>query len=115
MSELNRPQGEMAAPASAPPLGSEPAEIKAERYRWLKSAPRALTLSEGNLFLILAVIIGLFSGMAVVFFRLTIEWIRLALFGSALALSSLRVFLVPAGVRVLVGFLMQRFFRAPRA
>jgi len=112
MNELSPPRAEIPIPAA--PVGSEPAEIKAERYRWLKSAPRSLTLSEGNLFLILAVIIGLFSGMAVVCFRITIEWIRLALFGSALAPSPARVLLVPAGAGLLVAFLIQRFFRAAR-
>ena len=112
MTELSQPGREI--PAPAPANGTEPAEIKAERYRWLKSGPRSLTLSEGNLFLVLAVIIGLFSGMAVVCFRITIEWIRLALFGSALAPSPARVVLVPAGVGLLVGFLIQRFFKSAR-
>src|ERR1700674_5889495 len=112
MTEQSQPGGEI--PASATAIGTEPAEIKAERYRWLKAGPRALRLSEENLFLILAVIIGLFSGMAVVCFRISIEWIRLTLFGSALAPSPVRVVLVPAGVGLIVGFLIQRFFRGVR-
>lgn len=112
MTEQSNPGGEMRSSAAA--IGTEPAEIKAERFRWLKAGPRAITLSEGNLFLILAVIIGLFSGMAVVCFRISIEWIRLALFGSALAPSPVRVLLVPAGVGLLVAFLIQRFFRGAR-
>ncbi len=112
MNELCQPGEEMTPPAAA--IGTEPAKIKTERCRWLKSGPRALTLSEGNLFLILAIIIGLFSGMAVVCFRLTIDWIRLALFGSTLAPSPARVLLVPAGVGLLLGFLIQRFFRGAR-
>ena len=75
---------------------------------------RSFTLSEGNLFLVLAVVIGLFSGMAVVCFRITIEWVRLSLLGSGLAPSRLRVVLVPAGAGLVVAFLVQRFFRAAR-
>jgi len=112
MSEPSEPRVEM--PAPPPAVASEPAEIKEERYRWLRAGPRTLTLSEGNLFLVLAVIIGLFSGMAVVCFRISIEWIRLALFGSALAPSAVRVLFVPAAVGLVVAFLIQRFFRGAR-
>jgi chloride channel protein, CIC family len=96
--------------------GAQPAvpEIKEAKPRWLYSGPHSFTLSEGNLFLVLAVIIGLFSGMAVVCFRITIEWVRLSLLGSALAPSSMRVLLVPAAGGLVVAFLVQRFFRAAR-
>src|SRR5271163_2634862 len=77
---------------------------------WLPTGPRSFTLSEGNLFLVLAVIIGLFSGMAVVCFRITIEWVRLSLLGSALSPSPLRVLFVPALAGLVVAFLVQRFF-----
>src|ERR1700726_4004890 len=112
MTEQSQPRGGMSASAAA--IGTEPVAVEVERYRWLKAGPRVLRLSEGNLFLILAVIIGLFSGMAVVCFRISIEWIRIALFGSALAPSPFRVVLVPAAVGLLVGFLIQRFFRGAR-
>ena len=96
--------------------GAQPAvpEIKEAKPRWLYSGPHSFTLSEGNLFLVLAVIIGLFSGMAVVCFRITIEWVRLSLLGSALAPSSMRVLLMPAAGGLVVAFLVQRFFRAAR-
>ncbi len=79
---------------------------------WLSSWARSFTLSEGNLFLLLAIIIGMFSGMAVVCFRIAIEWVRLGLLGSALAPSPMRVLLVPAGAGLVVAFLVQKFFRA---
>jgi CIC family chloride channel protein len=82
--------------------------------KWAIPGSRSFTLSEGNLFLVLAVVIGLFSGMAVVCFRITIEWVRLSLLGSALAPSQMRVVLVPAGAGLVVAFLVQRFFRAAR-
>ena len=90
------------------------AEAKESALRWLTPGPHSFTLSEGNLFLLLAVIIGLFSGMAVVCFRITIEWVRLSLLGSALAPPPMRVLLVPAGAGLVVAFLVQRFFRAAR-
>jgi CIC family chloride channel protein len=85
------------------------------RFAWLRSRARSFTLSEGNLFLLLAILIGMFSGMAVVCFRMTIEWIRLALLGSALAPSPVRLLLVPAGAGLVVAFLVQKFFRAARS
>ena len=60
-------------------------------------APRLLPeLREEHLFLLLAVVIGVFSGLAVVCFRVAIEWSRLALLGPALQPSFPRVVLVPA-------------------
>jgi CIC family chloride channel protein len=82
--------------------------------KWLSSRARSFTLSEGNLFLLLAIIIGIFSGMAVVCFRITIEWVRLGLLGSALAPPPMRVILVPASAGLVVAFLVQKFFRAAR-
>jgi CIC family chloride channel protein len=103
------------APVPAPP--SEPSSGIASRsgLPWLGSRARSFTLSEGNLFLLLAIIIGLFSGLAVVFFRKAIDWVHLALFGSAPAPSHLRVILVPAVAGLVVAFLVQKFFRGARA
>ena len=82
---------------------------------WWSARQRFFTLSEGNQFLLLAIVIGLLSGLTVVCFRLAIEWIRLALLGSAPAPSAMRVLLVPAGAGLVVAFLVQRFFRAARS
>src|SRR3974390_312629 len=72
---------------------------------------RAFTLSEGNLFLLLAVVIGLLSGMAVVCFRICIDWIHWTLLGSGLAPSHARTLIVPAATGLLVAFFVQRLFR----
>jgi CIC family chloride channel protein len=53
-------------------------------------------LEEPQLFLLLAILIGMFSGLAVVCFRVAIDWTRLGLLGPALAPSYPRVVLVPA-------------------
>ena len=48
-------------------------------------------MREDNFFLLLAVIIGLFAGLAVVCFRIAIDYTRLWLLGSAIAPGPLRV------------------------
>jgi chloride channel protein, CIC family len=52
-------------------------------------------LNEERLFLVVAILIGIYSGLAVVCFRLAIEWTRLLLFGSSLFPAPPRVILVP--------------------
>jgi chloride channel protein, CIC family len=74
---------------------------------------RHLSLRENTLFLLLAVIIGLFSGLAVVCFRITMEWTRLWLLGPALYPALPRVVLAPLVGGVVVAFLVMWVF--PRA
>src|ERR1700689_1134688 len=112
MSEPRAPIEETQIPG--PGEESAVIEPKETARNWLQTGPRSWTLSEGNLFLILAIIIGLFSGMAVVCFRITIEWIRLGLLGSALAPPRMRVLSVPCGVGLVVAFLVRRFFPGAR-
>jgi len=75
--------------------------------------PAGKTLREAQLFLLLAVIIGLFSGLSVVLFRITIDWTRTSVFGSALSPPALRILLVPVIGGLVVAFLVIRLF--PRA
>jgi CIC family chloride channel protein len=110
MSDRNAPGEGTPVPASK--REANPANSVNLGFQWLSLRARSLTLSEGNLFLLLAIVIGLFSGLAVVLFRKTIEWVRLGLLGSGLAPSHLRVLLVPAGAGLVVAFLVQKFFRA---
>jgi len=72
-----------------------------------------LTLGEQQVFLLLAVIIGLFSGLVVVLFRITIEYTRLTLFGSGLVITPLRAILAPSAVGLCVALLVMKVF--PRA
>jgi CIC family chloride channel protein len=117
MSDRNMPAEEAQLPATTPAAKGEPvfARLKDSRFKWLSTRARCFKLSEGNLFLLLAIIIGMFSGLAVVCFRISIEWVRRALLGSALAPSPLRLLLVPAGAGLVVAFLVQKFFRAARS
>lgn len=67
--------------------------IDAVLRRWTR---QIFTGSEDRLFLFLAILIGIFSGLAVVCFRVAIEWTQFAVLGSTLAPTAPRVFLAPA-------------------
>lgn len=100
--------------APAPNAAPESANGGISGLKWLNLRGRSFALSEGNLFLLLAIVIGLLSGMAVVCFRITIEWVRLALLGSALAPPHLRILIAPTAAGLVVALLVQKFFRASR-
>lgn len=104
------PPAPVVQPAELPLIVED--EQTYSRWVWFRLARRALRLREGQLFLLLAVIIGLFSGLAVVCFRILIEWIRIWLLGSSLAPSVPRVILVPTiaglGVAILVVLVFPR-------
>jgi CIC family chloride channel protein len=85
-------------------------EVLRRRLRYGKGE---LALGEQQAFLLLAVIIGLFSGLAVVLFRITIEYTRLMLLGSGLAITTWRALLVPSVAGLGVALLVIKLF--PRA
>jgi chloride channel protein, CIC family len=99
-------------PAPLPPEAAvQPVGGLLPRLRtWYGRGRQRLTLREETLFLLLAVIIGLFSGLAVVCFRILIEWTRITLLGSGLYPTGLRVLLVPAAAGLVIAFLVIRFF-----
>lgn len=101
-----------------------PAEPPDESLSWAQAAWARLRqrigwqteremLREPQLFLLLAVIIGLISGLAVVLFRIAIDWTRLTVFGSSLTAPPARTLLVPTLGGLVVAFLVVHFF--PRA
>ncbi|MGA2374434.1 MAG: chloride channel protein [Candidatus Sulfotelmatobacter sp.] len=67
-------------------------------------------LNEEVFFLILCVFIGIFSGLAVVCFRLAIDWIHLALLGPLPQTHSWRLFAVPALAGLVVAALVIHVF-----
>jgi chloride channel protein, CIC family len=75
---------------------------------------RAAALQEPQLFLVLALLIGVFSGLSVVCFRVAIEATRLWLLGSSIRPSAARLFIVLPAVGLIVAVLVQRFFPAVR-
>jgi hypothetical protein len=68
------------------------------RAFWQSWAHHIITLREDQFFLFLAILIGIFSGLAVVCFRIAIEWTQRVLLGPSLAPPPLRVVLVPSSV-----------------
>ncbi len=110
-------------PSLGTPAPKEPAAIKpavstpTRRKYWsaLRTmlSPQRFTLREEQFFLVLAVLIGVASGLAVVCFRLTIDFLHLKLLGSGLQPSIGPVVLAPTLAGLAIAFLVIRFF--PRA
>ena len=95
--------------------GSEqPVPQGKHRSIWRSWTHRIITLREDQFFLFLAVLIGIFSGLAVVCFRIAIDWTQLALLGSSLAPPPLRVVLVPSVAGLAVAFLVLKVFPQAR-
>ena len=70
-----------------------------------------LAFNEDRFFLILAVFIGIFAGLAVVCFRITMEWTRLFLLGSSLTPNPWRAFLAPSLAGLVISALIFTVFR----
>jgi CIC family chloride channel protein len=70
----------------------------------------ALSMREDNFFLLLSVIIGLFAGLAVVCFRISIDYTRLWLLGSGINPGPVRIVLVPTAAGLLLAFVVLRIF-----
>jgi chloride channel protein, CIC family len=98
------PVANSASPRSSLPTPPGGDEVLLSKWR------KGLPLKETQLFLLLAVIIGLLSGLAVVLFRIAIDWTKLLAFGSALSPVWTRALLVPAVGGLVVGYLVIRFF-----
>lgn len=76
-------------------------------------APRSAAAEE-RFFLILSIFIGIFAGLAVVCFRVSIEWIRLIVLGSSLNVTGPRVVIAPTLAGLFVAALVMVFFPAVR-
>lgn len=82
--------------------------------KWMALLVRGLSLREGNLFLLLSILIGLASGLLVVCFRISIDWIHLLLLGSALTTTPWRLLIVPTVAGLAIGACVMLFFRGVR-
>lgn len=100
-----------AGSAGAAPAGSEVASPPPKRW-WesLRTSARELALREERLFLLLAVLIGVFAGLVLVCFRMAIEWTRLWLLSSAQTPPASRVLLAPCLMGLIVAVLVKKFF-----
>ena len=72
------------------------------------ATPRQLRLRENQLFLVLAILVGVLAGLSAVLFSVSIEQVSRRLFG--LAPSSARLFLIPPIVSVVTGILLAKVF-----
>jgi CIC family chloride channel protein len=84
------------------------------RIRRTIAWPLHFAFQEERFFLILSVFIGIFSALAVVCFRLAIEWCRLKMLGPRITPSGLHVILAPALVGLAVAVLVLHVFPAVR-
>lgn len=75
---------------------------------------QGFTLQEPQLFLILSLLIGIFSGLSVVCFRIAIEWGRFAMLGSSLQPSPARLLIVLPAAGLLVAVIVLHVFPAVR-
>jgi chloride channel protein, CIC family len=105
-----------ASPGTSQPLAAAtPAPLVARaRFRWRSWIREIFAGREGQLFLFLAVLIGIFSGLAVVCFRIAIEWVQFVLLGSSMSPAALRVVLVPTIAGLFVAVLVVRVFPRTR-
>jgi CIC family chloride channel protein len=103
-------------PLTAPPDAVAPAAIGAPeqkrhfRARWESWMHAVFTLREDRFFLLLAVLIGVFSGLVVVCFRLAIEWTQITLLGPSLSPSFPRVVAAPVIAGIVVALLAIHVF-----
>jgi len=84
--------------------------LKAVVLEALERARAGLSMREDNFFLLLSVIIGLYAGLAVVCFRIAIDYTRLWLLGSGINPGPIRVVLVPTVAGLLLAFIVLRIF-----
>jgi chloride channel protein, CIC family len=103
-------------PAPGVVSGVDPVEVAAERrYRPNPAEVQRLAPNrDERLFLVLAIFIGVISGLLVVCFRVAINWIQVLTLGSAPRPGQLRLLFVPASVGLVVAVLVQLVFPAAR-
>ena len=102
------------AGAEAPPVSRETGSIRNLWATWRSWSNRIFALREDQLFLILAVLIGIFSGLSVVCFRIAIDWVHLVTLGSSMSPSFPRVLVVPAIGGIVVAILVIHVFPGAR-
>jgi CIC family chloride channel protein len=98
-------------PAAQP---HEPASQTSFWKSWKLQPLFRLGLSEETFFLLLAIVIGILSGLAVVSLRVLIDWCRLLLLGPAVIPAGLRVVVAPALTSLIVAVLVIWFFPRTR-
>ncbi len=101
--------------AGTEPVASTPVRRKYfESLRRMLGSSGVISLREEQFFLVLAIVIGVFSGLLVVLFRLLIDSLRLYLLGSSLRPPFPRVVVVPALAGLVLAVGMIHFFKRIR-
>jgi CIC family chloride channel protein len=102
-------------------ISTDPSPIDDQRVTKVPVRPRRtitwpfdFAFQEERFFLILSVFIGIFSALAVVCFRLAIEWFRLKMLGPRLTPSGPHLIIAPTLVGLLVAVLVLHVFPAVR-
>ncbi|MGH9747656.1 MAG: chloride channel protein [Candidatus Acidiferrales bacterium] len=113
MSVTSSPVADSGASQTAPPA-QQARSLRNLWATWRSWTATIFALREDQLFLLLAVLIGIFSGLAVVCFRIAIEWVHLILLGSSISPPMLRVLLVPAIGGLVVALLVIHVFPGAR-
>lgn len=104
----------MSTPTAPSPIAEQTHPGHTVRYRRAITWPLHFAFQEERFFLILSVFIGIFSALAVVCFRLAIEWCRLKMLGPRITPSGLHVILAPTLVGLVVAVLVLHVFPAVR-
>jgi len=108
------------SPSAAPDTKPDPISQSSSRSvrnlwaTWRSWSNRIFALREDQLFLFLAVLIGIFSGLAVVCFRMAIEWVHLVSLGSSMFPPVPRVLIVPTAGGLVVALLVIHVFPGAR-
>jgi chloride channel protein, CIC family len=100
---IRKTQGQ-SPPAKTPTPDGALAKLIANWKRWSSAT------SEDHVFLLLAIVIGIFSGLAVVLFRISIEWTQLLVLGPTVHPSAARVLLGPTIAGLVVAVLVIHVF-----
>jgi chloride channel protein, CIC family len=94
------------------PAAPQESILARARALWQGWIQKLFGKNEEYLFLVLAILIGVFGGLAVVCFRVAIDWVKFMLLGSSLYTSFPRVVIVPAvagiGISALVIWVFPR-------
>ena len=96
------------------PIDDQPVAVAPVRPHRTITWPLHFAFPEERFFLILSVFIGIFSALAIVCFRLAIEWFRLKMLGPRLTPSGQHVIIAPTLVGLVVAVLVLHVFPAVR-
>jgi len=103
-----------AASTAQPEVAAPPAAPEAKPRLWESWSRWIFAIGEDRLFLVLSILIGVFSGLAVVCFHVAIQFVRFLFLGSSLSPNLLRVVVAPTLGGLCVGLLALRVFPRSR-